>query len=107
MNKETNSNKPRTISFKLGDIVTTRRVLEVCTHNHLLQCLARHAKGDWGNVCKEDAKSNDEALKNGFRVLSAYAIDPTKPAKGYGENCLWIITEADRSITTFLLPSEY
>jgi hypothetical protein len=41
------------------------------------------------------------------RVLSAYAIDESKPAKGYGDNCLWIITERDRSVTTFLLPDEY
>ena len=51
--------------------------------------------------------TNDEAVSEGLRILSAYAIDPAKPAKGYGENCLWIITEADRSATTFLLPSEY
>jgi len=70
-------------------------------------CLARHARGDWGNVCAEDKALNDQALKTGDRLLSAYAIDPTKPAKGYGENCLWIITESDRSVTTFLLPSEY
>jgi hypothetical protein len=43
----------------------------------------------------------------GERVLSAYAIDESKPAKGYGDNCLWIITERDRSVTTFLLPDEY
>ena len=70
-------------------------------------CLARHARGDWGNVCAEDKALNDQALKTGDRLLSAYAIDPTKPAKGYGENCLWIITESDRSVTTFLLLSEY
>ena len=43
----------------------------------------------------------------GERVLSAYAIYESKPAKGYGDNCLWIITERDRSVTTFLLPDEY
>jgi hypothetical protein len=60
-----------------------------------------------GAVCKEDAATNDAALKDGGRLLSAYAIDPAKPCKGWGENTLWIITEADRSVTTFLLPSEY
>lgn len=43
----------------------------------------------------------------GERVLTAYAIDESKPAKGYGDNYLWIITERDRSVTTFLLPDEY
>jgi len=38
---------------------------------------------------------------------AAYPIDPAKPCKGHGDNCLWIITEADRSATTFLLPDEY
>ena len=47
------------------------------------------------------------ALREGLRILSAYAIDESKSAKGYGDNCFWIITEADRSVTTFLLPSEY
>lgn len=107
MNKETNSNKSRTISFKLGEIVATPGVLEVCNQEYLTECLARHAKGDWGNVPKSGARANSTALKIGFRLVSAYAIDPTKPAKGYGQNCFWIITEADRSVTTFLLPREY
>lgn len=93
--------------FRLGDIVITQGARWACTDHHLMYCLARHLKGDWGNVCKEDAATNNAAVKNGDRILSAYAIDPARPAKGYGENCLWIITEADRSVTTFLLPSEY
>jgi hypothetical protein len=40
-------------------------------------------------------------------ILSAYAIDESRHAKGYGDNCLWIITERDRNVTTFLLPDEY
>ncbi|MHB0696625.1 hypothetical protein, partial [Roseomonas mucosa] len=68
---------------------------------------ARHAQGDWGCVCNEDREMNDEALELGNRILSAYPIDPAKPSKGWGENTLWIITEADRSVTTFLLPDEY
>jgi hypothetical protein len=58
-------------------------------------------------VCKEDAAVNDEALKEGFRLFTAYPIDLARPCKGFGENTLWIITEAARSGTTFLLPSEY
>ena len=75
--------------------------------DHLTACLTRHACGDWGVVCAEDAATNEEALIEGLRLLSAYPIDPAKPSKGWGENTLWIITEADRSVTTFLLPSEY
>lgn len=93
--------------FELGQIVATPGAFESCPPARRWHCLASHARGDWGVVCEEDAASNDEALKEGLRVLSAYAIDPTKPSKGFGDNTLWIITEADRSVTTFLLPSEY
>jgi hypothetical protein len=93
--------------FELGHIVCTRGALESCSLARLSECLARHACGDWGVVCAEDAASNNEALTEGFRVLSAYPIDPAKPCKGFGDNTLWIITEADRSVTTFLLPDEY
>jgi hypothetical protein len=93
--------------FELGQLVSTPGALESCSPDHLSDCLNRHASGDWGVVCIEDAVSNDEALKLGMRVLSAYPIDSAKPSKGWGDNTLWIITEADRSATTFLLPSEY
>ena len=82
-------------------------LFEACAPEYLAQCLTRHAGGDWGLVCKEDAASNDRALKEGGRILSSYALDPAKPSKGFGDNTLWIITESDRSATTFLLPSEY
>lgn len=55
----------------------------------------------------EERETNDEARACGLRILSAYPIDPAKPCEGFGENTLWIITEADRSVTTFLLPEEY
>lgn len=93
--------------FALGQIVSTPGALDACSQDHMLACLLRHVRGDWGIVCAEDAASNDAAIKEGLRVLSAYPIDPSKPSKGHGSNTLWIITEADRSVTTFLLPSEY
>jgi hypothetical protein len=93
--------------FTLGNIVSTPGALEACSAEHLSLCLSRHARGDWGVVCAEDAASNEEAVTHGFRILSAYPIDPGKPSKGHGDNTLWIITEADRSVTTFLLPDEY
>jgi len=62
-------------------------------------CLRRHADGDWGDLCKEDKTSNDRALRDGSRLFSSYEF----PSRGK----LWIITEADRSATTFLLPEDY
>jgi len=98
-----NTNK----SFSLGQVVATRGVLTAVPPVRMMDGLARHRRGDWGTVCEEDAARNDRALEEGERMLSAYPIDPAKPAKGYGENVFWIITEADRSVTTFLLPNEY
>ena len=62
------------------------------------QMLLRHRSGDWGDVQPEDALANEAAAIHGNRVISSYAVA--------GER-LWIITEADRSATTLLLPEEY
>jgi hypothetical protein len=69
-----------------------------------MRCLARHARGDRGSVCTEEAAINDEAVSAGLRILSAYPMNSAKPSKVFGSNTSWIITEADRSVTTFLLP---
>jgi hypothetical protein len=61
--------------------------------------LARHLAGDWGEVCEEDAKENDFSVEHGFRILSAYTLSTGVK--------IWILTEADRSATTFLRPEEY
>jgi len=87
----------RELKFPLGRVLATPGASELDTTT-LLRCLKRHATGDWGDVCAEDAELNNEALTLGNRVLSSYDIDGTT---------LWIITEADRSVTTFLLPEEY
>ncbi len=86
--------------FDLGRLVATLGALEIA-RAHVLDVVAlvhRHHAGDWGTVCADDALANDRALVDGARVLSAYDTPG-------GE--LWIITEADRSATTVLLPSEY
>ena len=64
----------------------------------LLQLLYRHQTGDWGDLEDEDKESNEEALINDTRIFSSYSI---------AEDKIWIITEADRSLTTFLMPSDY
>jgi hypothetical protein len=65
----------------------------------MLGALRRHASCDWGELCAEDKASNDQALQYGGRLMSAYRT-PTGVK-------FWIITEADRSATTTLLPEEY
>lgn len=93
--------------FELGRIVATRGVAETCSVDYLTECLLRHARGDWGRVSSADSAVNDRAIFTGLRLMSVYPIDPGKPCIGYGDNCLWIITEGNRSATTFLLSSEY
>lgn len=93
--------------FELGLIVSTPGAMEACSNAYMQRCLARHLTGDWGCICTEDKEANEGALSSGERILSAYPIDPAEPSEGFGVNTLWIITEADRSATTFLLPQEY
>lgn len=81
-----------------GRLVATPAVLDAVPRPELLAALRRHMRCDWGDVSKADWKENDWALKNGERLLSSY-----KSKNGVK---FWIITEADRSYTTILLPSE-
>jgi hypothetical protein len=60
--------------------------------------LARHVTGDWGDLSADDKKENDYSVTRSLRIFSAY---------GTGDSKLWIITEADRSVTTILRPDEY
>ena len=94
-------------SFSPGCILITPGAKDAVPHWRVIECLNRHLKGDWGRICEEDAEQNNIATQEGYRILSAYAIDPTLPAKSHGENCVWIITEANRESTTILLPEEY
>lgn len=85
--------------FRLGRIVATPHALEVITQDDILGGIQRHQAGDWGEVPQEDRAANDHALVQGTRLLSAY-----RSVKGVK---FWIITEADRSSTTVLLPEDY
>lgn len=95
--------------FSLGKCVATPGALEAIGHipGMIFAMLHDHCHGDWGAVCDEDKETNNQAVVLGNRILSAYPIDETKPCEGFGENTIWIITEADRSVTTILLPEEY
>jgi hypothetical protein len=89
------------VRFESGRVVATPGALGALEEAgaDALALLSRHLRGDWGEVPKEDARENERSLKHGFRVLSSYPL--RTGAK------LWIITEADRSSTCLLLPSEY
>lgn len=86
-------------SFSLGQTVITANALDQLHPEDVIASLARHARRDWGDLCPEDREENELSLREGFRLLSAYADrNGTK---------FWIITEADRSVTTVLLPEDY
>ena len=85
--------------FPFGKIVATPGVLAAVSVDDCVRSLLRHATGDWGEIDEEDRRENVRSLEEGFRIMSVYRT-------GDGM-CLWIITEADRSVTTLLLPDEY
>jgi hypothetical protein len=89
------------VRFACGQLVMTQGVAYLVEEGSLRpeQYLARHLTGDWGELSDRDRAANDNALRRGERLLSSYRISSTLT--------LWIITEADRSATTLLLPHEY
>lgn len=88
-----------TAKFPLGRVVGTPGVIAKISRVEITVALRRHHTGDWGDVCREDHRANEEALEHGFRLFSVYHTQA-------GEK-FWIITEADRSATTVLFPHEY
>jgi hypothetical protein len=89
------------MKFELGRIVATPGALAAMEEAGITPAslLARHAAGDWGELDAEDVRENEFSLANGFRLLSAYRL-----SNGVK---VWVVTEADRSATTILLPDEY
>ena len=87
--------------FAPGRTVITPRALEALAQarQHPGEFLSRHLNGDWGDLCEEDRQANAEALEQNLRLLSSYQTRTGRK--------LWIITEADRSATTILLPEDY
>jgi len=93
------NNQPTLSPFSLGQTVITANALDQLHPEDVTASLARHARRDWGDLCAEDVEENELSLREGFRLLSAYCDrNGTK---------FWIITEADRSVTTVLLPEDY
>lgn len=91
--------RPPIARFKLGRIMSTPNALNQLTSEDVLQALQRHQAGDWGDVDEHDRQANERALVENARLLSVY-----RSATGVK---FWLITEADRSSTTVLLPEDY
>jgi hypothetical protein len=88
----------RPVRFPLGQVAITANASLRLSTEEVLTALSRHASCDWGDLCPEDTLVNDHALSDGDRLFSAY---------GQGQERFWVITEADRSVTTILLPDDY
>ncbi len=101
IHKPQHTDTPAFPLFKLGQVVATPGAIDLLRSLALnpLLFLGRHASGDWGQLSDDDREGNQLALKHGNRLLSSYPLS--------GNHRLWIITEADRSSTTLLLPQEY
>ncbi len=85
--------------FRMGRLIITSGAAEALSSDDVLDALARHLSGDWGNVGEADWEYNDEALKRRSQILSSYqAHDGTR---------FWILTEHDRSVTTILTSEQY
>jgi len=85
--------------FPLGNALITPNALLHLTQDDFGRGLARHQSGDWGDVCEDDRKQNELSLEKGLRLHSVY-----RASNGIK---FWIITEADRSATTVLMPEDY
>jgi hypothetical protein len=87
--------------FQLGEIVATPTALETLQESGQdgSEFINRHVRGDYGHMPPEDVAANEEAIRDGARVMSAYTTLNGKT--------IWVITEADRSVTTLLLPEDY
>ena len=87
--------------FSLGRTLATPGALRTLERTGVsaASLLLRHQRGDWGDLDVEDQRANDRALREDARIFSSYLLE--------GNEKVWVITEADRSLTTFLLPSEY
>ena len=85
--------------FRLGRIVATPNALSRLTQDDITAAIRRHQAGDWGELCAEDRRENELSLQEGYRLLSVYCS-----AEGVR---FYVITEADRSVTTVLLPEDY
>ena len=93
------ASEPPRAKFRCGRMMTSANALSRLSNEDILRGIGRHQAGDWGDVSEEDRQKNELSLQKGFRLWSVY-----HDANGVK---FWIITEADRSATTVLMPEDY
>ena len=85
--------------FSLGGITATRQTFKYISQQEMLSALQRHGSGDWGDCCPADRAANDVALREGFRLFSVYHSHEGRK--------FWVVTEAERWLTTVILAEDF
>ncbi len=98
-NDQSKSSPSGHLRFPPGQILITPNALSQLSPSEVLLALKRHLTGDWGDCCPEDRQANEQALQSGGRVFSVYHSS--------GKLKFWIITEADHTLTTVMMPEDY
>lgn len=99
MNTKAEKNEQAADRFPLGNLYMTPGAMQKLPVEEALAAIGRHAAGDWGECCTADAAENEFAIDKYLRIFSVY--------RTAADVKFWVITEADRSVTTVLLPEEY
>ena len=105
-----NQPSPKSPRFALGQVFATRGAIALLQRAGVsgISLLQRHVTGDWGELDAEDKATNELAIEQRLRLMSSYHVEvPYPDSPRTLREVIWIITEADRSATTFLLPEEY
>lgn len=98
-----NAVRPRVARFGIGRKMVTRAARDTLVGQSVMDCFARHERGDFGDVDAEDYEANLDAISDGLRIVSVYQCD----TKRGDTTKIYVITEADRSVTTLLLAEDY
>ena len=88
--------------FELGEVLASGAALSALTREQIIIALVRHEAGDWGELDPDDKQRNEQALREGHRLISSYTFSNRE--RGVG---VWVTTEPDRSYTTILLREDY
>ena len=91
--------EPRNARFRMGRLMLTPNAMQFLSPGDVIEALCRHLHGDWGDVDEMDQRANELSLREDGRLFSVYHTEEMAR--------FWIITEADRSATTVLMPGDY
>ena len=91
--------EPKTARFRMGRLMITAAAMQHLSPGDVIEALSRHHRGDWGDACEKDRMANEFSLRAEGRLISVYHTEVNER--------FWVITEADRSTTTVMMPGDY